>query len=37
MVRRAKYGDDDMQLDEHLAVNIAKKRKCVTRACGAAG
>ncbi|PNW70985.1 hypothetical protein CHLRE_17g741550v5 [Chlamydomonas reinhardtii] len=27
MVRRAKYGDDDMQLDEHLAVNIAKKRK----------
>jgi hypothetical protein len=27
MVRRAKYGDDDMALDEHLATNIAKKRK----------
>ncbi|GLI66933.1 hypothetical protein VaNZ11_010972 [Volvox africanus] len=27
MIRRAKYGDDDMDMDEHLAANIAKKRK----------
>ncbi|KXZ45589.1 hypothetical protein GPECTOR_53g82 [Gonium pectorale] len=27
MLRRAKYGDDDMNMDEHLAANIAKKRK----------
>ncbi|GFR46090.1 hypothetical protein Agub_g7557 [Astrephomene gubernaculifera] len=27
MLRRAKYGDDDMDMDEHLAANIAKKRK----------
>ncbi|EFJ41173.1 hypothetical protein VOLCADRAFT_119773 [Volvox carteri f. nagariensis] len=27
MLRRAKYGDDNMDMDEHLAANIAKKRK----------
>lgn len=30
LVRRAKYGDDNMDIDKNLVDNIAKRKRCGT-------